>query len=391
MQAQAAKNPGFKLDVVRLKIGADPTPSVARVVGLKPDVVFTAAAGSAAVAVYRAFQQQGFPADKIVNTGATVDEETFFSKVDQAAVEGSLLLLRVRDLRRHVEPGGQGVPRRDEGALRRRRQERVLPVGLRRRDDRLQHRQEDRWRQAQPEVLPRLLQEHRGREGLHGRRAVQEVRARRPRRRSSSRRSASSSTRAARSCPCPTGSSTRSKATRPLRGSCPRTPVRLARGGRAFVISGGFTGAPRVCAAMATIALDAYREIRAAESETPGLPEVLDCFAEVIEAIDSEAALDEILHLVARKICMLVECSRCGVYLKHSDTGLYRGQVIESSRDGRRRAHPPADLRDGRRPAHAGGARDAGARLRPQRARTTRARSARSCRRGASARSSACR
>ena len=84
---------------------------------------------------------------------------------------------------------------------------------------------------------------------------------------------------------------------------------------------------------MSAIALDAYREIRAAESETPGLPEVLDCFAEVIEAIDSEAALDEILHLVARKICTLVECSRCGVYLKHSDTGLYRGQVIESSHE----------------------------------------------------------
>ena len=85
---------------------------------------------------------------------------------------------------------------------------------------------------------------------------------------------------------------------------------------------------------MATIALDTYREIRAAESETPGLPEVLDCFAEVIEAIDSEAALDEILHLVARKVCTLVECSRCSLYLKHSDTGLYRGQVIEPSGDG---------------------------------------------------------
>ena len=80
MEAQAAKNPGFKLDVVRLKIDADPTPSVARVVGLDPDVVFTAAAGSAAVSVYRAFQQQGFPADKIVNTGATVDEESFFNR-----------------------------------------------------------------------------------------------------------------------------------------------------------------------------------------------------------------------------------------------------------------------------------------------------------------------
>lgn len=82
---------------------------------------------------------------------------------------------------------------------------------------------------------------------------------------------------------------------------------------------------------MATIALDAHREIHTAESETPGLPEVLDCFAEVIEAIDSEAALDEVLHLVARKICTLVDCSRCGVYLKHSDTGLYRGRVIEAS------------------------------------------------------------
>jgi branched-chain amino acid transport system substrate-binding protein len=89
MKAQAAKIPGFKLDVVRLKIGADPTPAVARVVGLKPDVVFTAAAGSAAVAVYRAFQQQNFSPEKIVNTGATVDEESFFSKIDKAAVEGS--------------------------------------------------------------------------------------------------------------------------------------------------------------------------------------------------------------------------------------------------------------------------------------------------------------
>jgi len=80
---------GVKLDVVPLKIGADPTPSVARVVGFKPDLVITAAAGSAAVAVYRAFQQQGFPADKIVNTGAVVDHEAFFSKIDAAAIEGT--------------------------------------------------------------------------------------------------------------------------------------------------------------------------------------------------------------------------------------------------------------------------------------------------------------
>lgn len=84
-----AERYGVKLDVVPLKIGADPTPSVARVVGLKPDLVTMAAAGSAAVAVYRAFQQQGFPADKLVNTGAAVDHEAFFSKVDASAVEGT--------------------------------------------------------------------------------------------------------------------------------------------------------------------------------------------------------------------------------------------------------------------------------------------------------------
>ena len=89
MQAEAKQIPGFKLEVVRLPIGADPTPSVAQVIGYHPDVVFTAAAGSAAVAVYRAFQQQGFPPTKIVNTGATVDQETFFNKVDPSAVNGS--------------------------------------------------------------------------------------------------------------------------------------------------------------------------------------------------------------------------------------------------------------------------------------------------------------
>lgn len=89
MKAMARTLPGFKLDVVRLPIGADPTPAVAKVLSYKPDVVFTAAAGSAAVAVYRAFQQQGFSPEKIVNTGAAVDDENFFSKIDQAAIDGS--------------------------------------------------------------------------------------------------------------------------------------------------------------------------------------------------------------------------------------------------------------------------------------------------------------
>ncbi len=169
------KIPGFKLDVVRLKIGADPTPSVARVVGLKPDVVFTAAAGSAAVAVYRAFQQQGFPPDKIVNTGATVDQETFFSKVDQAAVEGSYYsyefetyddtsnpeVKEYRDaMKEHSDVDGKSEFYQWGFAD----VMTVYNIAKKIGGDKLN-----------PEVLPRLLQEHRGREGLHGRRAVQEV------------------------------------------------------------------------------------------------------------------------------------------------------------------------------------------------------------------------
>src|SRR5690349_2577846 len=83
---------------------------------------------------------------------------------------------------------------------------------------------------------------------------------------------------------------------------------------------------------MTTIAVDTVREDDVPEAGTvqaPLLPQVLNCFAEVIAAIDSEASLDSVLHLVARQVCRLVDCSRCAVYLKHSDTGLYRGQVTE--------------------------------------------------------------
>ena len=83
---------------------------------------------------------------------------------------------------------------------------------------------------------------------------------------------------------------------------------------------------------MALLALEpvaSTASIPPAETEAPGLPHALDAFAEVIEAIDSDASLDEILHLVAQRICLLVDCSRCGVYLKHSDADLFRGQVIE--------------------------------------------------------------
>ena len=149
MQAQAAKNPGFKLDVVQ--------PQDRR----RPDAVGRARdRPQAGRRVHRGGRQRrggrlprvpaaGLPGRQDRQHRRDRRRGDLLQQGRPAGGRGLVLLLRVRDLRRHVEPGGQGVPRRDEGALRRRRQERVLPVGLRRRDDRLQPRQEDRRRQAQ--------------------------------------------------------------------------------------------------------------------------------------------------------------------------------------------------------------------------------------------------
>lgn len=89
-QQAVADELGVEIVPVFLPVGAaDPTPYVAKAVQEDPDAIFTAASGAAAVAVYKALNQQGYPADQIVNQGAAVDEETFFSKVPAELVEGS--------------------------------------------------------------------------------------------------------------------------------------------------------------------------------------------------------------------------------------------------------------------------------------------------------------
>lgn len=81
---------GAELVPVYLPVGAaDPTPYVAKAVQEDPDVIVTAASGAAAVAVYRALGQQGFPADKVMNQGAAVDDESFFSKMDPELIDGA--------------------------------------------------------------------------------------------------------------------------------------------------------------------------------------------------------------------------------------------------------------------------------------------------------------
>lgn len=60
---------------------------------------------------------------------------------------------------------------------------------------------------------------------------------------------------------------------------------------------------------------------------------VVEAFREVAEAITEDTDLDDLLHLVARKVCDLLQISRCSVFLNDSKTGLFRGQVAHSERD----------------------------------------------------------
>jgi GAF domain-containing protein len=61
--------------------------------------------------------------------------------------------------------------------------------------------------------------------------------------------------------------------------------------------------------------------------------DVVDAFREVSEAITEDTKLDDLLHLVARKICELLRIQRCSVYLSDPETGLFQGQVAHTGED----------------------------------------------------------
>lgn len=61
-----------------------------------------------------------------------------------------------------------------------------------------------------------------------------------------------------------------------------------------------------------------------------GYPHVVEAFREVAERISETIEIDELLHLIARRTCDLIGTSRCSVYLKDSESGLFRGQVAET-------------------------------------------------------------
>ena len=60
--------------------------------------------------------------------------------------------------------------------------------------------------------------------------------------------------------------------------------------------------------------------------------EVLEAFRQVAGAISDETDPDDLLHLIAAKICSLLSIRRCSVYLKDPKTELFHGQVAETGR-----------------------------------------------------------
>lgn len=65
----------------------------------------------------------------------------------------------------------------------------------------------------------------------------------------------------------------------------------------------------------------------------PGFPEVVEAFNEISGAITEHVALDTLLHVVALRICDLLDVGRCSVYLMDERTGLFRGQVGHADRN----------------------------------------------------------
>ncbi|HVT00498.1 MAG TPA: GAF domain-containing protein [Solirubrobacterales bacterium] len=66
---------------------------------------------------------------------------------------------------------------------------------------------------------------------------------------------------------------------------------------------------------------------------TAGFPEVVEAFNEISGAITEHVALDALLHIVALRICDLLDVRRCSVYLMDERTGLFRGQVGHADRN----------------------------------------------------------
>jgi sugar diacid utilization regulator len=79
----------------------------------------------------------------------------------------------------------------------------------------------------------------------------------------------------------------------------------------------------------------AARQVRPGPApERDAFENVVRAFGEVAEALTADRRdLDQFLHLVAAKICELIEVRRCSVYLRDEKSGLFRGKVGHADRD----------------------------------------------------------
>jgi sugar diacid utilization regulator len=58
--------------------------------------------------------------------------------------------------------------------------------------------------------------------------------------------------------------------------------------------------------------------------------DAIGAFGDVASAIGELRDQDELLHLIARKVCDLFSVPRCSIYLREEASGLFRGQVLEA-------------------------------------------------------------
>lgn len=84
---------------------------------------------------------------------------------------------------------------------------------------------------------------------------------------------------------------------------------------------------------MAVDAIVAEHDVVTSGRRPAGFPEVVEAFNEISGAITEHVAIDSLLHIVALRICELLDVRRCSVYLMDERTGLFRGQVGHADRN----------------------------------------------------------
>ncbi len=71
----------------------------------------------------------------------------------------------------------------------------------------------------------------------------------------------------------------------------------------------------------------AAAEVGPRASHEPDVEDVVAAFDVIAGALSAETDLDGLLHLIAERVCLVIGVSRCALYLKDTDHGLFRGRV----------------------------------------------------------------